>query len=88
VVDLWERKRSRSELSGHVCMNRRLAPVLSQAAGLGVCQRYRKDQLPHHVAWRQLGPAAYVVAMEPSANLDACPEIAAPSELLASGATA
>ena len=31
------------------------AAVLNRAAGLGVYQRYRKDQLPHHVTWRQLG---------------------------------
>ena len=27
--------------------------------------------LPHHITWRQLGPVAYVVAMEPSTNRDA-----------------
>jgi hypothetical protein len=47
------------------------AAVLNQAAGLGVYQRYRQDQLPHHVTWRQLGPGTYVVAMEPSTNRDA-----------------
>ncbi len=33
--------------------------------------RYRKDQLPHHVTWRQLGSGTYVVAMEPGTNRDA-----------------
>ena len=47
------------------------AAVLNPAAGLGVYQRYRKDQLPHHVTWRQLGSGTYVVAMEPSTNRDA-----------------
>jgi Domain of unknown function (DUF4432) len=47
------------------------AAVLNRAAGLGVYQRYRKDQLPHHVTWRQLGSGTYVVAMEPSTNRDA-----------------
>jgi hypothetical protein len=47
------------------------AAVLNRAAGLGVYQRYRKDQLPHHVTWRQLGAGTYVVAMEPSTNRDA-----------------
>ena len=45
--------------------------MLNRAAGLGVYQRYRKDQLPHHVTWRQLGSGTYVVAMEPSTNRDA-----------------
>jgi hypothetical protein len=45
--------------------------VLNPAAGLGVYQRYRKDQLPHHVTWRQLGSGTYVVAMEPGTNRDA-----------------
>ena len=47
------------------------AAVLNPAAGLGVYQRYRKDQLPHHVTWRQLGSGTYVVAMEPGTNRDA-----------------
>lgn len=47
------------------------AAVLNRAAGLGVYQRYRKDQLPHHVTWRQLGSGTYVVAMEPGTNRDA-----------------
>ncbi len=47
------------------------AEVRNRAAGLGVYQRYRKDQLPHHVTWRQLGSGTYVVAMEPSTNRDA-----------------
>jgi len=47
------------------------AGVLNRAAGLGVYQRYRKDQLPHHVTWRQLGSGTFVVAMEPSTNRDA-----------------
>ena len=48
-----------------------LPNVLNPAAGLGVYQRYRKDQLPHHVTWRQLGSGTYVVAMEPGTNRDA-----------------
>jgi Domain of unknown function (DUF4432) len=48
-----------------------LAAVLNRAVGLGVYQRYRRDQLPHHVTWRQLGSGTYVVAMEPSTNRDA-----------------
>jgi hypothetical protein len=71
VVDLWERKWSRSEQLARVRMYRQLAAVLSQAAGVGVYQRYRKDKLRHHVAWRQLGSGTYVVVMEPSTNLDA-----------------
>ena len=47
------------------------AAVVNRAAGLGVYQRYRKDGLPHHVTWRQLGRGTYVVAMEPSTNRDA-----------------
>ena len=47
------------------------AAVLNRAAGLGVYQRYRKDQLPHHMTWRQLGSGTYVVAMEPGTNRDA-----------------
>ena len=47
------------------------AAVLNRAAGLGVYQRYRRDQLPHHITWRQLGSGTYVVAMEPSTNRDA-----------------
>jgi hypothetical protein len=47
------------------------AAVLNRAAGLGVYQRYRRDQLPHHITWRQLGSGTYVVAMEPSTNHDA-----------------
>jgi uncharacterized protein DUF4432 len=47
------------------------AAVLNRAAGLGVYQRYRPDQLPHHITWRQLGSGTYVVAMEPSTNRDA-----------------
>jgi hypothetical protein len=47
------------------------AAVLNPAAGLGVYQRYRKDQLPHHVTWRQLGSGTYVIAMEPGTNRDA-----------------
>ncbi len=47
------------------------AAVLNRAAGLGVYQRYRRDQLPHHITWRQLGAGTYVVAMEPSTNRDA-----------------
>ena len=49
----------------------RAAAVLNRAAGLGVYQRYRRDQLPHHITWRQLGSGTYVVAMEPSTNRDA-----------------
>ena len=48
-----------------------LAAALNRAAGLGVYQRYRRDQLPHHITWRQLGSGTYVVAMEPSTNRDA-----------------
>jgi len=51
---------------GYVC-----AAVLNRSAGLGVYQRYRRDQLPHHITWRQLGSGTYVVAMEPSTNRDA-----------------
>ena len=51
---------------GYVC-----AAVLNRVRGLGVYQRYRKDQLPHHVTWRQLGSGTYVVAMEPGTNRDA-----------------
>lgn len=47
------------------------AAVVNRAAGLGVYQRYRRDQLPHHITWRQLGSGTYVVAMEPSTNRDA-----------------
>jgi hypothetical protein len=47
------------------------AAVLNRPLGLGVYQRYRKDALPHHVTWRQLGQGTYVVAMEPSTNRDA-----------------
>lgn len=47
------------------------AAVVNRAAGLGVYQRYRRDQLPHHITWRQLGSGTYVVAMEPSTNHDA-----------------
>jgi hypothetical protein len=54
------------DATGHVT-----AAVLNPAAGLGVYQRYRKDQLPHHVTWRQLGSGTYVVAMEPGTNRDA-----------------
>jgi hypothetical protein len=47
------------------------AAVLNRPAGLGVYQRYRKDVLPHHITWRQLGHGTYVLAMEPSTNRDA-----------------
>jgi Domain of unknown function (DUF4432) len=47
------------------------AAVINRAAGLGVYQRYRRSQLPHHITWRQLGAGTYVVAMEPSTNRDA-----------------
>lgn len=47
------------------------AGVLNREAGIGVYQRYRHDQLPHHITWRQLGHGSYVVAMEPSTNRDA-----------------
>ncbi|HEX6932622.1 MAG TPA: aldose 1-epimerase family protein [Streptosporangiaceae bacterium] len=56
----------RADAAGYVA-----AAVLNRTAGLGVYQRYRKDQLPHHVTWRQLGSGTYVVAMEPSTNRDA-----------------
>lgn len=47
------------------------AGIVNRAAGIGVYQRYRKDVLPQHVTWRQLGHGTYVVAMEPSTNHDA-----------------
>jgi len=47
------------------------AAVVNRAAGLGVFQRYDGAAMPHHITWRQLGPVAYVVAMEPSTNRDA-----------------
>jgi hypothetical protein len=47
------------------------AAVVNRAAGLGVYQRYRGSELPHHITWRQLGTGTYVVAMEPSTNRDA-----------------
>jgi Domain of unknown function (DUF4432) len=47
------------------------AAVVNRAAGLGVYQRYRKESLPQHITWRQLGHGSYVVAMEPSTNHDA-----------------
>jgi Domain of unknown function (DUF4432) len=47
------------------------AGIVNRAAGLGVYQRYRKDLLPQHITWRQLGHGTYVVAMEPSTNHDA-----------------
>jgi Domain of unknown function (DUF4432) len=47
------------------------AAVVNRAAGLGVYQRYRRAELPHHITWRQLGSGTYVVAMEPSTNRDA-----------------
>jgi hypothetical protein len=47
------------------------AGVMNLARGIGVFQRYRKDQLPQHITWRQLGRGTYVVAMEPSTNHDA-----------------
>ena len=47
------------------------AAVVNRAAGLGVFQRYRQAELPHHITWRQLGTGTYVVAMEPSTNRDA-----------------
>jgi Domain of unknown function (DUF4432) len=47
------------------------AAVVNRAAGLGVFQRYRRAELPHHITWRQLGTGTYVVAMEPSTNRDA-----------------
>jgi hypothetical protein len=47
------------------------AAIVNRAAGIGVYQRYRKDVLPQHITWRQLGHGTYVVAMEPSTNHDA-----------------
>ncbi len=47
------------------------AAVVNHAIGLGVYQSYRKESLPHHVTWRQLGRGTYVVAMEPTTNHDA-----------------
>ena len=47
------------------------AAVINRAAGLGVYQRYRRAELPHHISWRQLGAGTYVLAMEPSTNRDA-----------------
>lgn len=46
------------------------AAVINRAAGIGVYQKYLKKNLPHHITWRQLGEATYVVAMEPSTNHD------------------
>lgn len=47
------------------------AGVVNPDLGLGIVQRYRRDELPHHITWRQLGEGTYVVAMEPSTNRDA-----------------
>lgn len=47
------------------------AAVVNPSRSLGVFQRYRKDQLPQHITWRQLGRGTYVLAMEPSTNHDA-----------------
>jgi hypothetical protein len=47
------------------------AAIVNRAAGLGIVQTYRAEQLPHHITWRQLGVGSYAVAMEPSTNRDA-----------------
>jgi len=45
--------------------------VINAVRGIGVAQRYRRDQLPRHQAWRMMGEDTYTVALEPSTNRDA-----------------
>lgn len=56
----------RADADGYVA-----AAVVNRASEIGVYQRYRQAELPHHITWRQLGSGTYVVAMEPSTNRDA-----------------
>ena len=45
--------------------------VVNPALELGVVQRYRLAQMPHHQAWRMMGEDTYAVALEPQTNRDA-----------------
>jgi Domain of unknown function (DUF4432) len=42
--------------------------ILNRRLGLGLYERFRLDQLPHHFVWRMLGEGTYVVGIEPSTN--------------------
>jgi hypothetical protein len=42
--------------------------VVNRELGLGAYEVFRRDQLPHHFAWRMLGEGTYVVGIEPSTN--------------------
>ena len=42
--------------------------VVNDRLGLGVYEVFRRDQLPHHFAWRMLGEGTYVVGIEPCTN--------------------
>ena len=42
--------------------------IVNRRLGLGLYERFRLDQLPHHFVWRMLGEGTYVVGIEPSTN--------------------
>ena len=42
--------------------------VVNRALGLGVYERFHREQLPFLVVWRMLGEGTYVVGIEPSTN--------------------
>jgi Domain of unknown function (DUF4432) len=42
--------------------------VVNRRLGLGICEVFRRDQLPHHFVWRMLGEGTYVVGIEPCTN--------------------
>jgi Domain of unknown function (DUF4432) len=62
---------------GVALVNRRLRPA---QGGVGVYLRYRHDQLPHYIAWRQMSEGLYAVGLEPATN-----PFSTPPELVADG---
>jgi hypothetical protein len=48
--------------------------------GLGVYLKYRHEQLPHYIAWRQMAEGLYAVGLEPATN-----PFSTPAELLEKG---
>ncbi|MFN8530580.1 MAG: aldose 1-epimerase family protein [Anaerolineae bacterium] len=41
-------------------------PQFDGGAGIGLCVRYRPDQLPYFMEWRMVGQGAYVMGLEPA----------------------
>jgi hypothetical protein len=42
--------------------------IVNRSLAVGAYEVFRRDQLPHHFAWRMLGEGTYVVGVEPSTN--------------------